>query len=201
MSGMRSPKRNEVGGRLSSLALPILTKRLVLRLPTLADTDSFMSEAHDPRLLQWFSKGSPPETREEQIDTIRKIRKAARAGDSLSPGLFDRGSGASVGVISLSSLNWGDMCAEIGYIVSPNHWGKGYATEAVAMLCAEAFGCLNLHRIEAQVWPSNLASGRVLEKVGFHKEGTRRQCDLKGKTWLDCDTYGLLRGENRLGPT
>ncbi len=197
MAGRRRSGKVEVGGHLSSLPLPILTERMVIRLPTPSDAEEEFVAANDRRLLRWFSKGSPPNSSEEQAERIKKIRKAAQTGEALTLNLFDRTSGEPLGAVSLADFNWEDGYASLGYLVQPCHWGEGLATEAAAAVCAEAFRHLDLHRIEAQVWPSNRASVRVLTKLGFVKEGTRRQSDRKGKTWLDCDFYGLLRGEMR----
>ena len=60
---------------------------------------------------------------------------------------------------------------EIWYLVEPESWGKGIATEAAKHLLDFGFGELGLHRIWATCLPENPASARVLEKVGMRKEG------------------------------
>ncbi len=63
----------------------------------------------------------------------------------------------------------------MGYSLDQEHNGKGYTTEAAKLVVKYAFETLNLHRIEAGVMPDNIASIRVLEKAGFHKEGIARK--------------------------
>jgi Acetyltransferases, including N-acetylases of ribosomal proteins len=63
----------------------------------------------------------------------------------------------------------------ISYYLDSLHNGKGYMTEAAKLAVRFAFSELNLHRIEAGVMPHNIGSMRVLEKVGFHKEGIARK--------------------------
>jgi RimJ/RimL family protein N-acetyltransferase len=60
---------------------------------------------------------------------------------------------------------------EIWYLVEPESWGKGIATEAAKHLLDFGFGELGLHRIWATCLPENPASARVLEKAGMRKEG------------------------------
>jgi len=60
---------------------------------------------------------------------------------------------------------------EIWYLVDPEFWGRGIATEAVKQLLDFGFGELALHRIWASCLPENPASERVLQKVGMGREG------------------------------
>ena len=60
--------------------------------------------------------------------------------------------------------------AEIGYWIGEQYWGNGYATEAVKQLVAIAFNQLGIHRVYAKIFEYNVASMRVLEKIGFEKE-------------------------------
>lgn len=60
--------------------------------------------------------------------------------------------------------------AEIGYWIGEQYWRNGYATEAVKQLVAIAFNQLGIHRVYANIFEYNVASMRVLEKIGFEKE-------------------------------
>lgn len=64
--------------------------------------------------------------------------------------------------------NWGT--AEVGYAIHPDHWGNGFATEAVALLTRYAFEERRLEKLVATVYEHNPASMRVLEKAGWHEE-------------------------------
>ena len=65
--------------------------------------------------------------------------------------------------------------AAFGYWLGRRYWGKGIATEAAALLSDYAFAARGLRRLEATVWAPNLASARVLEKIGFVREAVMRQ--------------------------
>lgn len=60
---------------------------------------------------------------------------------------------------------------ELGYVFHPEHWGRGYATEAAAAMVTRCFEDEGGHRIEARCDPLNKASWRLLERLGFRREG------------------------------
>ena len=82
--------------------------------------------------------------------------------------------------------------AEVWYKILPNFWGQGLATEALAELLKFGFLDLGLHRIEAGCAIENVASFKVLGKVGMIREGQKRRVlPLKGQ-WSDNYIYGIL---------
>lgn len=88
-----------------------------------------------------------------------------------------------------------DRKGEIGYIVHPDYWGFGYATEVAKILIEFGFTQLNLHRISATCDPRNLGSVKVLEKAGMMREGTIRDDFLIHNGWRDSHLYGILEHE------
>lgn len=100
--------------------------------------------------------------------------------------------------IGLIGLNMGKpdyRIAELWYKLHPDHWRKGYATEAVAEILTMGFNKLGLHRIEAGCATENIASIRVLEKAGMTREGRKREIlPVRGK-WLDNYFYSMLESE------
>lgn len=103
--------------------------------------------------------------------------------------------GEPVGSIGMHDVHevWGR--AKIGYMIDPDHWNRGYATEAVSLLCGHAFEERRLNRLQAGVFETNRASQRVLEKLGFTHEGTRRQGAFVDGEYVDLRVYGLLAEE------
>ena len=78
------------------------------------------------------------------------------------------------------------------YTLHPAHWGRGYATEAARGLVDFGFRELRLHRIWADCDPANIASWRVLEKLGMRREGhLRENAWIKGE-WVDSLIYAVL---------
>lgn len=85
---------------------------------------------------------------------------------------------------------------EIGYDLTPDFWGKGIMTEVVQ--CVVDFGFLNmsLNKIEAKIEPENEASIRLMNKLGFYKEGVLRQHELEKGKYVDLAVFSKLRSEN-----
>jgi len=85
------------------------------------------------------------------------------------------------------------LTAAIGYWIGESFWGRGIATAAVERATAYGFATLGLERIQASVYEGNLASARVLEKVGYTFEGRLRRSIFKDGKILDCYMYARLR--------
>ncbi|WP_027803907.1 GNAT family N-acetyltransferase, partial [Paraburkholderia dilworthii] len=82
--------------------------------------------------------------------------------------------------------------AEIGFSLQRVHWRNGYMNEAASALIEHAFGTLNLRRIEADIDPRNVASARLLERLGFVREVLLRDRWIVGDEVSDSALYGLL---------
>lgn len=83
----------------------------------------------------------------------------------------------------------------VGYCCGQDSWGNGYATEAVPALLELGFGALGLHRIFAECDVCNVASVRVLEKVGMRREGRLRENMWHRGRWRDSFRYAILEQE------
>jgi [ribosomal protein S5]-alanine N-acetyltransferase len=106
---------------------------------------------------------------------------------------------AFIGWCGLVRWNPDFRSASLGYCLGETAWGHGYATEAARALLKWAFDTLDLNRVQAEADTRNVASARVLEKLGFVREGTLREdCIVEGVV-SDSWVYGLLRREWPLG--
>lgn len=85
--------------------------------------------------------------------------------------------------------------AELGYYIAEEYWGKGIMTEAVKQICEYVFANSDIIRIYAEPFAYNIASCRVLEKVGFQYEGTLRSNAVKNGRVIDMEMYSLLKAE------
>ncbi len=102
--------------------------------------------------------------------------------------------GEVAGTISVECMQ--DICrcvGEIGYFLDKDYCSRGIMTEAVKLICAEAFEKLGLSRITGFVFAPNTASRRVLEKNGFALEGIMRRAALKDGKFYDLCVYGKLK--------
>ena len=83
--------------------------------------------------------------------------------------------------------------AEIGWVIDPAHGGRGLATEAVWSLADFCFTELGVHRVQASCFADNVASWRLMERIGMHREGhTRGNALHRTRGWLDGYHYALL---------
>jgi ribosomal-protein-alanine N-acetyltransferase len=84
---------------------------------------------------------------------------------------------------------------ELGYWLGVPYWGQGYATESARSMVDYGFDTLGLHRIYASYVTHNVASGRVLRKIGMRHEGLMREHVCKWGTFYDIDCYGILKAD------
>lgn len=84
---------------------------------------------------------------------------------------------------------------EISYSLHPDHWGRGISTEAARELLRFGFADHGLHRIFGTCDPRNIASGKVMRKIGMVNEGRLRQNILIRDGWRDSDVYSILETE------
>jgi RimJ/RimL family protein N-acetyltransferase len=84
---------------------------------------------------------------------------------------------------------------EIGYALVPSERGRGYCTEATQLMVDYLFLSKDIARIQASTHTKNVASQKVLEKVGFKKEGTLRKTALIRGEWTDMFMFSILREE------
>ncbi|MEK5486971.1 GNAT family N-acetyltransferase [Lysinibacillus sp. FSL M8-0355] len=101
-----------------------------------------------------------------------------------------------IGSVEIMIRDFTNKVGEIGYIVNPDYWGKGVATQSAQLVITFGFDTLKLHRIYATCDPRNIGSSKVLEKVGMTKEGILRENMLmKDGVWRDSFLYSVLKQE------
>lgn len=129
--------------------------------------------------------------------TVEKARAwiAALEGDATREvwAIYLAGGSLHIGNISLQQIDHINRNAEIAILLGEkSEWGKGYGTEAVAMMLQRGFGELRLHRIFSGVRVDNLAMRRVFEKTGFSQEGILRESVYKNGQFHDVAIYGII---------
>lgn len=125
---------------------------------------------------------------------VRNLRSQARAGQ-LMPFVLsyeDR----LVGQLTVGGITWGSLCsAHIGYWIDSRVAGRGLMPTAVALATDHCLRGVGLHRIEVNIRPENVASLRVVEKLGFRDEGIRRSFLHIAGAWRDHRTFALTAEE------
>ncbi|GCD98134.1 acetyltransferase [Embleya hyalina] len=178
-----------------TLATPVLrTARLRLRPFTDADTDSLFALHSSTYVMRYWD--SPPWTERARAERfVGMCRTMADDGTGARVAIDRASDGAFVGWCGLTA--WDEDCrsASLGYCLGDAMWGHGFATEAAHAVLRWAFETLDLNRVQAETDTRNVASARVLEKMGFVREGTLREdCVVNGEV-SDSWVFGLLRRE------
>jgi RimJ/RimL family protein N-acetyltransferase len=98
-----------------------------------------------------------------------------------------------VGNVSLQNIDWISRNAEIAFIISAKHSGKGYGYEAGVLVIGHAFERLNLIRVYCGTSAENIAMQKLAVRLGMKKEGVRRQAMFKTGRYVDMYEFGIVR--------
>jgi [ribosomal protein S5]-alanine N-acetyltransferase len=176
------------------------TKRLTLRPVNETDLNDLYLVNCDPEVTRYLPY--PPWQRMDDANAwfertkARFAEKAAAQFAICLDGINENNKNQrTIGNALLFQFDTQNEVAEIGYVIAREHWGKGYTVEAMRPLIDHAFNALGFHRLEAKLDPRNLASVKVLGKLGFAHEGTRRESWFDHNGRSDSGLYGLLRNE------
>jgi RimJ/RimL family protein N-acetyltransferase len=125
---------------------------------------------------------------------LQKCAAECRKGTGVVFAICEASSDALCGAVGLH-IDRDHERAELGFWIGVPYWGQGYCTEAARAVLAYGFEVLKLHRIFAQHFRGNAASGRVLQKIGMQHEGIMRGHILKWGEFMDVEQYGSVAGE------
>jgi RimJ/RimL family protein N-acetyltransferase len=170
----------------------LATERLVLRRFRPDDAEAFAAYRSLPQVARYQSWDVPV-----SLEDATTSVSGFASGDPLRPGWFQYAIELDGRLIGDLGLNLHDnlMQAELGFTLAPAEQGKGYATEAVRGLLDHLFGERQLHRVSAECDARNVASARLLERVGFRREGLRIANSWFKGEWTDDLLFGLLRAD------
>ena len=151
------------------------------------DAEFLQGGVTDPQVRPWLTAVDPVSAHEERewLESIGDTEVHLLVCVDEQP----------VGIIGMEWDRTPVDVAEVGYWIDPDHWGNGYATEALDLFCSFAFEERNMHKLRARAFEGNTASTRVLESAGFQPEGTlREEGFLEGES-VDVAVFGLLARE------
>jgi len=175
--------------------LPTLRgSKVILRWLTADDVDALYEIFSDPEVARYLAIARQ-KSREETEQFLDGIHEGYRTSTLYQWGI-EHGGGI-VGTCTLGGIDWENRRAEIGFALDRAAWGQGLMPDALTALIDHAFGEMNLHRIEADVDPRNSASLRLLERLGFRREGYLRERYFKDGEIQDSVMFGLLRSDGR----
>ncbi len=143
--------------------IELLTARLLLRTPRLEDAPAIQAIAADPRVARTTASIPHPYPDNGAAQFIQHVREVAN-GEQRNLAIVLRRSRDVVGMMGYEITG---AEAELAYMLSPMHWGQGYATEACRKMVAHIFDATDATAVVARVMTDNKASEAVLRKVGL----------------------------------
>ena len=177
------------------------TRRVFLQAPQVylrpleeADlTETYLQWLNDPEVNRWNSHAVFPNTWKKMRDYFASTQDTTSA---VVLAIIAADQHRHIGNISLQHINWVDRNAEFAALIGEkDYWGKGVFTTAGVLLVEYGFDRLNLQRIYFGTNIENIGVEKAAVKMGFKREGLRRQAVYKWGRYMDIVEYGLLRDE------
>lgn len=171
------------------------TKNLSLRRIINSDANPLFNILSDEVVTQFYDDdpfAEIPQAREQ----IEAWENGYRNCGCIRWGITRKGEGEFIGSCGYYGFHAWYKRAGFGYELSRNYWRRGIMTEALSAMIDYGFGELGLNRVEAVIMPGNTASIKLLEKLGFRKEGLLEEYERWGsKGFVDLYMYAMLRKE------
>lgn len=147
----------------------IETKRLILRTWKKSDLKPMIQINQDPRVMEFFPSTLTQKKTEELVERLTNHYK--KHGFTLYPVELKK-TKECIGMVGIATVPFKTAftpAVEIAWRLAPEHWGNGYATEAAKAVIHHAFTVLNIKKIVAFTTSKNIASQRVMEKIGMQR--------------------------------
>jgi len=173
----------------------IVTERLVLRAMTEGDLDDIHAWMSDPDVARY--QLYEPRTRADVAERLPEwsaARRLEKDGDYLQLAIELPGDRV-IGCLYFKLTSLDNLAGEIGWALTADYHGKGYAFEAASAVLDLAFGQLGLHRVMANLDPRNAASAQLCERLGMRHEAHHVEDLLFKGAWADTVIYAILDRE------
>ena len=177
---------------MDGLPFALQTERLRLRPWTLGDALAVFGYASDPRFGRFLPLPDPYSI----LDAEQFCERCVASDWDIHQQFAIEFEGFVVGDVNLR-IDRSAGTGTIGYGISADYWGRGIVTEAATALVGHAFGALNLQKIVATADAENIASWRVMERLGMQREGYFRSHRVLRGERRDVVQYGLLATDSR----
>jgi len=168
--------------------------KINLRRVRRADAHSIYRYASDDAISRYTHIPRPYKL-EDAYDFIKLARSERRKKTGFHFGLENKETSQIIGMIGLMHVDHDVRKGEVGYWLAKPFWGRGIMKEAILMALRFYFTELHLHRVYAFVSPENGASIRLLEKVGFQREGFIREGAKQRGEYISVYLYSMLEDD------
>jgi ribosomal-protein-alanine N-acetyltransferase len=173
------------------------TDRLILRAITIEDADAVFAACSNPAVTRYTLF----DTHQTLQDSRRFIHDYVIGSytemipDPYAITLKHDPEPRMIGAIGCHWASRPNLTMELGYWLAEHLWGRGLTTEAAIAVVSFVFANYPVERMQAQVIAGNRRSERVLERIGFRREGTLRSALYRRGRFEDIQLFALLRGE------
>lgn len=159
---------------MNDLSGNIESARIYFRDLRVEDIDTgYYQWINDSQVNQFLESRFKPLTHSDLVEYINTVNLDM---SSIIFAIVDKKNDKHIGNIKLGPINWVHRYADVGIVIGPReYWGKGYASESIKLLMEYAFKRINLRRLTAGMYMSNIGSKKAFEKCGFIQEGIRRE--------------------------
>ena len=165
------------------------TGRLLLRQFKEPDLKNVFLGLSNPDVIRYY--GVHFKTLEETKKQIEWFAELEKEETGIWWAVCSSDNSIFYGAVGLYYLNSALKKAELGFWLMPEFWGKGIITESVLLVIDYGFKKMRLKRIEAEVETENSMSKKVLKKLQFIHEGTKKDCEIKNGKYISLDSYAL----------
>jgi len=176
-------------------AVPTLqTERLIIRPWQRSDANDMFQYASDlevTRYAMWPAHSSVEESIRDISDAISRYE----ADSWMYLGIEHRADRKFIGSVGYVGWNRTDRRAELAFALNRSYWNRGIMTEACRAVLQFGWIEMQLHRVEAKCIATNLASIAILTKLGFTREGLRKEAARMDQSFVDVLEWGLLRSK------
>jgi ribosomal-protein-alanine N-acetyltransferase len=169
----------------------IHTKRLLLRKLTLEDKAAIFEIRSNPEIMKYVAR-PVAKTMEDAIEHLNKVLKNLSENGGIDWGIEEKASGKLIGTIAYWRISKENYRAELGYVLNEKWHQKGFMHEALTTVIDFGFKQIQLHSIEANIDPLNVASARLLEKNKFIKEAHFKENFFFEGVFLDSVIYSRV---------
>ena len=176
----------------------ILGKKIYLRALEEADLDGpWFDWMNDLEVTRYLESGAFPNRPEDMRPYFEKV---VRDSGNVMLAIVERETEKHIGNIKLGSVDRHHLSADIGLIIGEKDcWGKGFGTEAIALLSAYAFDTIGLHKLSAGIYAPNIGCIKAFQKAGFAQEGLLRdQCRFED-AYVDVVVVGRVNNHHDAG--
>ncbi|TCP29060.1 ribosomal-protein-alanine N-acetyltransferase [Scopulibacillus darangshiensis] len=170
----------------------IETRRLILREVTVDDANDMFAYLSDKAVVKPMGL-DPFQTVKDVWDEIGWYKSIFEEGTGMRWGITPKDSGKVIGSCGFLNMRTKHYRAEVGYELSRDHWGKGIANEALKAVIRYGYQHFLLERIEALIEPMNLPSQKLVEKLGFRREGLLRHYEFTCGKFDDLYMYSIIK--------